>query len=228
VVSGDIQKAFLQVRVRESERDALRFHWRSEEDSQLETLRFTRVLFGLAPSPFLLAGVIEQHLNSWEERYPNIVAELRKSLYVDDLLTGGQTITQAEDRKERTVEIFEDASFKLHKWNSNVSELEVNGEPSAGNDEETYAKQQLGGDSTDTTMLGLKWNKSSDTITVSFSTVDSVSTTTKRTILSKLAKVYDPLDVVSSITLEGKIIFRDVCKTKVPWDADIQEPLSRR
>ena len=88
-----------------------------------------------------------------------------------------------------------------------------------------YAKQQLGGDSTDTTMLGLKWNKSSDTLTVSFPTVDSVSTTTKRTILSKLAKVYDPLGVVSPITLEGKIIFRDVCKTKVPWDADIQEPL---
>ena len=228
VVSGDIQKAFLQVRVRENERDALIFYWRSEEDSQLETLRFTRVLFGLAPSPFLLAGVIEQHLNSWEESSPNIVAELRKSLYVDDLLTGGQTIPQAEDRKEKTVEIFEDASFKLHKWNSNVSELEVNGKPSAGNDEETYAKQQLGGDSTDTTMLGLKWNKSSDTITVSFSTVDSVSTTTKRTILSKLAKVYDPLGVVSPITLEGKIIFRNVCKTKVPWDADIQEPLSRR
>ena len=228
VVSDDIQKAFLQVRVRESERDALRFHWRSEEDSQLETWRFTRVLVGLAPSPFLLACLIEQHLNSWEERYPDIVAELRKSLYVDDLLTGGQTIPQAEDRKEKTVEIFEDASFKLHKWNSNVSELEVNGEPSAGNDEETYDKQQLGGDSTDTTMLRLKWNKSSDTITVSFPTVDSVSTTTKRTILSKLAKVYDIIGVVSPITLEGKIIFRDVCKTKVPWDADIQEPLSRR
>ena len=82
VVSGDIQKAFLQVRVRENERDALRFYWRSEEDSQLETLRFTRVLFGLAPSPFLLAGVIEQHLNSLEGRYPNIIAQLRKSLYV--------------------------------------------------------------------------------------------------------------------------------------------------
>ena len=101
-------------------------------------------------------------------------------------------------------------------------------EPAAGNDEETYAKQQLGGDSTDTTMLGLKWNKSSDTLTVSFPTVDSVSTTTKRTILSELAKVYDTLGVVSPITLEGKIIFRDVCKTKVPRDADSQEPLSRR
>ena len=146
VISGDIQKAFLQVRVRENERDALRFHWRCEEDSQLETLRFTRVLFGLASSPFLLAGVIEQHLSPWEERYPDIVAELRKSLYVDDLLSGGQTIAEAADRKEKVVEVFEDATFKLHKWNSNASELELHGEVTVGNDEETYAKRQLGGD----------------------------------------------------------------------------------
>jgi hypothetical protein len=40
--------------------------------------------------------------------------------------------------------------------------------------------------------------------------------------------VYDPLGLVSPIILEGKLIFRDVCKTKVPWDADIREPLRRR
>ena len=28
VISGDLQKAFLQVRVKESDRDAMRFHWR--------------------------------------------------------------------------------------------------------------------------------------------------------------------------------------------------------
>ena len=77
-------------------------------------------------------------------------------------------------------------------------------------------------------MLGLKWNKSKDTLTVTFPTVDSNTTTTKRTILSKLAKVYDPLGLVSPIILEGKLIFRDVCKTKAPWDADIREPLRRR
>jgi hypothetical protein len=124
-VSGDIQKAFLQVRVRENERDALRFYWRSEEDSQLETLRFTSVIWvGPPPPPFLPQSSISTH---GKKGVLISFAELRKSLYVDDLLTGGQTIPQAEDRKERTVEIFEDASFKLHKWNSNVSELEVNG-----------------------------------------------------------------------------------------------------
>ena len=35
VISGDIHKAFLQVSVRENDRDALRFYWKCEEDSQL-------------------------------------------------------------------------------------------------------------------------------------------------------------------------------------------------
>ena len=99
VVIGDIQKAFLQVRIRENERDALQFHWRCKEDSEVQTLRFTRALFGLAPSPFLLAGVIEQHLSSWEEKYPDTVGELRRSLYVDNLLTGNQTIERAQQCK---------------------------------------------------------------------------------------------------------------------------------
>ena len=91
-INGDLQKAFLQVRVRETDRDAMRFHWRREEHSPLETLRFTRALFGLASSPFLLGGVIEVHLNSWEEKEPELVAKIRRELYVDDLISGSTTV----------------------------------------------------------------------------------------------------------------------------------------
>ena len=34
-VTGDIRQAFLQIRIRESERDALRFHWRTNEDNEI-------------------------------------------------------------------------------------------------------------------------------------------------------------------------------------------------
>ena len=94
-VTADIEKAFLQIRIRECERDALRFHWRKSDHRKLEILHFTRALFGLAPSPFLLGGVIEAHSHAWEEREPEKVAELRRSLYVDDLLTDGQTTSHA-------------------------------------------------------------------------------------------------------------------------------------
>lgn len=70
LITGDLQKAFLQIRIRASERDALRFHWRANKHSPLETLRFTRAMFGLTSSPFLLGGVIQRHLEEWRERYP--------------------------------------------------------------------------------------------------------------------------------------------------------------
>ena len=104
-ITGDLQKAFLQVRIREDDRDALRFYWRPGEQAELQTLRFTRALFGLAPSPFLLGGVIEHHLESWESRKPDVVPEIRRSLYVDDLISGSTTVAQAKELRDGTTEV---------------------------------------------------------------------------------------------------------------------------
>jgi hypothetical protein len=123
-VTGDLKKAFLQVRIKEADRDALRFHWKPNELSEIETLRFTRALFGLTCSPFLLGGVIDHHLKTWEERMPEEVSELRKSMYVDDLISGKTTVEQAKQLKEKAEMIFSDATFALHKWHSNEPELE--------------------------------------------------------------------------------------------------------
>ena len=118
VLVGDLKKAFLLVRIRTAYRDAPRFHWRPGEHSHIETLRFTRALFELAPSPLLLGGAIEHHLDNWVEGEPHAKAEIRKSLYVDDLLSGGMTEEETKLLKEKAIEIFEDATFTLQKWKS--------------------------------------------------------------------------------------------------------------
>ena len=158
-VRGDLKKAFLQVHIRMQDRDALRFHWKGKGESQVETLRFTRALFGLVSSPFLMGGVLEAHLASWETQKPKIVAEIQKSLYVDDLVSGGATVEEAKELKEQSAEIFEDASFTLHKWHFNATVLEEPARiPSEG--EETYAKKQLGQPKgEESSILGLGWNK---------------------------------------------------------------------
>ena len=73
-------RAFLPIRVKEAEQDFSRFHWSEDEMSSLHTLRFTRVLFGLAPSPYLLYGVIESHLDGWSERHLESFVRLCKML----------------------------------------------------------------------------------------------------------------------------------------------------
>ena len=125
-IAGDIIQAFLQVRIREEDRDALRFHWIKDLNSQtVEALRFTRALFGLTCSQFLLGGVVQHLLESCREKYPGIVREIERSLYVDDLISGGPTRAKAETIKSALVEIFAKGTFELHQWHSTVKELET-------------------------------------------------------------------------------------------------------
>ena len=95
-LAGDLKQAFLQVRIREEDRDVMRFHWLKDLDTKhVETLRFTRALFDLSTSPFLLGGVINQHLKNLQNIYPREVEEIRRSLYVDGLISGDKTVAGA-------------------------------------------------------------------------------------------------------------------------------------
>lgn len=133
----------------------MRFHWRRDKQSPLETLRFTRALFGLASSPFLPGEVIEMHLNHREKKEPELLAKICKELYVDDLISGSITVCKSRELKDKTTAIFQDACFNLHKWHSNVPELELEQSPQEEG-EPTYAKQQFGvPQETFSSMLGL-------------------------------------------------------------------------
>ncbi|XP_068674477.1 uncharacterized protein [Montipora foliosa] len=151
----------LQVRIKKEEIDALRFRWRASQSSEVEVLRFNRALFGLVPFPFLLGGVVESHLETWEKSMPELVAELCNSLYVDDLINGKPTVSEARQLKEGTIEIFDYTNFTLHKWHSHVAELEES--TRGAEDESTFAKQQLGqSKKKSASLLGPSWHKQGD------------------------------------------------------------------
>ena len=227
-ITGDIKQAFLQVRVREEDRDALRFHWFEDlATRRVTTYRFTRALFGLGPSPFLLGGVIEQHLDHHRANDPSCVEEIEKSLYVDDLISGGNTISEARRLKDGASEIFSKAHFTLHKLHSNVPQLE-NPPSSSTEDGVTYAKEQLGiPQGKECKLLGLNWNKGTDRVAVNVQATDDVPPT-KRGILHKIATIYDPLGFVAPLTLEGKVLYRDACDAHIAWDAELPNDLRQK
>lgn len=113
---------------------------------------------------------------------------------VDDILTGDTDVKQAQQRKATAIEIME-TMRNSSCTNPNAPELEDKGRRAV--DEQSYAKQQLCVKPSESKLLDLKWNKefSSDTPVI--------------------AKVYDPLGLASPITFQGKLIFRDVCDSKI-------------
>ncbi|XP_064475680.1 uncharacterized protein LOC135389574 [Ornithodoros turicata] len=126
---SDVQKAFLQILIREEDRDALGLLWyettprQGEPMPRTETWRMNRVTFGTAPSTFLLAATLQHHLRRNERDYPEIVKALLGSIYVDDVVLGAVNLEEARRRCNETRQIFSKASMKLQKLGSNSSEM---------------------------------------------------------------------------------------------------------
>ena len=178
-------------------------------------------------SPFLLGGVINHHLDTWERQHPEFIKELRDNLYVDDLVTGGESVKAAASKKIIATEVFGDATVEIHKWYSNAPELEAPPNSQSSQQDLTFAKQQLGGGKpSQGKFLDLPWDRDADTFSVTLKTTQKE--TTKRGVLSQLASIYDPLGLASPTSLIGKQLYRDICDNKTPWDTQLPESLLKR
>jgi hypothetical protein len=90
-------------------------------------------------------------------------------------------------------------------------------------EDETYAKSKLVPQSgtKGEKVLGLAWNLQNDTIRLNFEHIahkKESSEPTKRSLLSLLTSLFDPLGLISGIIVSMKILFQDVCKSKLGWD----------
>ena len=67
-LTADIEKAFLMISVDDRDRDVFRFLWVDDitkADPEIRVFRFTRVVFGVSSSPFLLNATIRYHLEGF-------------------------------------------------------------------------------------------------------------------------------------------------------------------
>ena len=91
--STDIEKAFLHVKLHQSDRDYTHFLWPlqlAELTSTLQTYRFTVVPFGTASSPFMLNAAINLHLRNFQ---CPVAHDIQQNIYVDSILSGCNTET---------------------------------------------------------------------------------------------------------------------------------------
>ena len=116
-------------------------------------LRFARVVFGVSSSPFLLNATIKHHVEKYTSLYPELVRDLLRSIYIDDIVFGADDEESAFDLYVKSKDILKSGSFNLRKFVTNSPALQdrINQaegitvtEPIHGPLEETYAKSVLG------------------------------------------------------------------------------------
>ena len=124
----DIRQAFLQISVDPSHCDYLGFKWLNfdSNDPSFYIYRFTRVLFGLMCSAFLLNGTLKHHFQSdWiRNMFEKFILEkLLRDLHVDELAICFNNGKLAFSFYENSKKILALGGFDLCKWFTNSRQL---------------------------------------------------------------------------------------------------------
>ena len=90
-------KAFSQIPIRESERNVLCFHWVGSLESKIiKILRFTRLVFGLTQSPFILEGTLKKHFENYRDSFKKLIKIIENDIYVDDLVNRSNNLERSQ------------------------------------------------------------------------------------------------------------------------------------
>ena len=207
-LTADIEKAFLQIAVRESDRDVHRFLWQSADE--IKTMRFTRVPFGNCSSPFLLNATVQSHLSTFPRS--RIVEELQQNMYVDDFISGADSVEECCDMVKGACDIMSQASMPLVKWGSNRPEV-------AETLPHEFQDKFLQSDSIK--VLGMKWLASCDCFVFHGVPVPDGLCITKRVVLSFFSRLFDPLGFSAPFIMQAKCLFQELWALGLHWDDEL-------
>ena len=207
-VSTDIEKAFLHVGLHEDDRDVTRFLWLSDPTdpkSELVTYRFRVVLFGATCSPFILNATLLKHLSlNVNNPAADIIA---RDLYVDNVISSFQEEHELLTYFRCARDLMTKAGFNLRSWTSNSRKLRDHAQAENVLDKDRIVK-----------VLGMLWNPDADEMSYVPRPLVHSETLTKRSILKQTSKIYDPLGMLSPVTVRAKLLVQELWKKKFDWD----------
>lgn len=92
--------------------------WRSIPDAPIDTYELLIVTYGTSSAPFLATRCIQHLVREHAAEYPLGSKCTLRDFYVDDLLTGADTIDEVERIREEVIELLRLGHFELRKWSS--------------------------------------------------------------------------------------------------------------
>ena len=119
----------------------------------------TTLTFGVCASSFAAIMAMRQNAIDHVESHPRAAQVILDSFYVDNSLTGADSIQEAIELREEIQELFDQGGFNLRKWKTNEKRV-LDHIPSQLRDSQT--KQEFTYDREFTKVLGVEWNAAVD------------------------------------------------------------------
>ncbi|XP_068149481.1 uncharacterized protein [Drosophila tropicalis] len=200
-----------------------RILWNPDTSDYVEEYDCTTVMFGTSSAPYLAMRVMKQLSMDECEKYPLAVDFINHQMDVDDILSGGDSIGETEDVKNQVIGMLRSGTFELRKWASNCTKLLEN---IPVEHRESSGLLHMEGNDTIRT-LGLYWSPKEDEFRFALHVVPPMSSPTKRTILSAIARLFDPMGWLSPIMITAKILMQQLWKEKIGWDSTLPDTIKR-
>ncbi|XP_025270835.1 uncharacterized protein LOC112639871 [Camponotus floridanus] len=217
-LATDVEKMFRQILVHPDDRDLQRILWRdSPQDSPAE-YQLSTVTYGLACAPFLAMRALRQLAEDEGKQYPLGAAVLLRDVYMDDILTGAATMAETQEMCKQLSSICMAGGFPLRKWSASDSAVIWDIPPEHQLQRETRDWRPHEAHST----LGLQWHPATDDF--SFATRHiALPSVTKRSVLSLVAQLFDPLGWLAPVVVRAKIAFQSTWLQGLEWDAPLDD-----
>ena len=103
-LSADVSRMYRAVQLEERDKDLHRFVWRESPEKPLLDFRMTRVTFGVSASPFAANMAAKQNATDLAMQYPLATEVVSRSFYVDDCLSGADTVKRRLPAEEVELE----------------------------------------------------------------------------------------------------------------------------
>ncbi|XP_070526492.1 uncharacterized protein [Cardiocondyla obscurior] len=115
-VTANIKTMYRQINIHSENRQYQRILWRENPNDKILDYTLNTVTYGLTSAPFFAIRVLRQLALDEEENYPKGASVLRQKMYMDDILTGADTVIKARELITQVINIAKAGGFMLAKW----------------------------------------------------------------------------------------------------------------